>query len=154
VRGQSTGLAVILTIVALFSLSLLFPIKERMKKEAIEEGVFQIQYGTFYIQHISIDFFKPLFKEPFETVYFIFKDGRGLAITSNDYDYVDCDASVALRYIEDSERKIEDCWLIIHNHLTPRHMTLKDKGFRSYFRDRGFEGIFLIYHQSSGLLEW
>lgn len=88
-----------------------------------------------------------LFTEPFESVYFIMKDGTRFRKTNNYEDRVYVDIKNLEKELKTSQKsyKIKDIAVIIHNHLDNKEFAPDD--FKQYrkFKKYGFNGRFLLY---------
>lgn len=94
-----------------------------------------------------IDYWKKLFIEPVETIYFIMKDGIGFR-HSNQYEkliYVDIKELKKRLKTPARIYEIKDIAIIIHNHRIEKKFSDNDKRFHGDLKKYGFDGLFLIY---------
>ena len=89
-----------------------------------------------------------VFTEPFETAYFVFKDGT-IARFTNFLEFAIFFPPNLEEFFEVNGLKIEDIVFAIHNHLTPTRFSPADIGTYHYLKKRGFTGHFGIYYNFS-----
>jgi len=108
----------------------------------VKEGTLWLGYPAF-------------FSEPFETVVFVFRDGRWVSFTTQHDVIIDCPVSLMVEAIVKHGRLISDALFCVHNHFTPIGFTSGDRDARRYLVRKGFAGVFGIYHTASGRFrEW
>jgi len=95
----------------------------------------------------QINSWQELFTEPFESVYFIMKDGTRFRKTNNYDDRVYVDIDNLEKELKTSEKsyKIKDIAIIIHNHLDNKKFAPDDIKQYKKFKKYGFTGRFLLY---------
>jgi len=94
--------------------------------------------------------FASFFKEPVETILFIFKDGTYIAFTSLDEDFIAIPANAIVDFIAERHESLADAVFIVHNHRIPSPFSESDNRTYQYFKDRGFVGLYMIYFTGSG----
>ena len=104
--------------------------------------------SSVYIKYFSV--FEDLFKEPFETLVVLFDDWSGIAITTQDADRVDVPEARVVEEIKACGKELENVFAIVHNHQAPFGFSPQNHHFYHYLKDRGFDGVFLIYYPFSG----
>lgn len=107
--------------------------------------------GQTYIR--GWDFWGPYFREPFETVIFVFRDGQAFSFTSNIDLAIDAPPAQVQEYFARSGKTARDILVIIHNHLYPGNFSPKDRSFCRYFRECGFAGHFLLRRPGGEVVE-
>jgi hypothetical protein len=90
------------------------------------------------------------FREPFETVVFIFRDGSFLTFSTSDSTRVGVPISWVVESIEGTGRAVSDSILCVHNHFIPVGFSPVDRESDSYLRGKGFRGVFGIYYTTNG----
>ena len=101
------------------------------------------------------DVISGFFREPFETIVFIFRDGSFLTFSTNDDNAVGVPISWVTGMIEKTGRSISDIILCVHNHFQPSGFTSPDVGSYRYLRGKGFRGVFGIFYTATGTFrEW
>jgi len=109
--------------------------------------------SSFISESVSItggSIIKGFFREPFETVVFIFRDGSFLTFSTNDDKSVSVPISWVITSIQRSGRAVSDIILCVHNHFSPSGFTPGDVDAYRYLTGRGFWGVFGIYYPVSG----
>ena len=87
------------------------------------------------------------FTEPFESAYFLFKDGTLIRFTNHLESMIffpDLE-----EFFETYGLEIKDLLIVVHNHLTPNRFSSADIGTYHYLKKRGFVGHFGIYYPFS-----
>lgn len=90
------------------------------------------------------------FSEPFETVVFIFRDGKYLTYSTHDEKHINVPISVIAEDIVKSGHPIRECLLCVHNHFSPVGFTRGDEAAFEYLKRKGFKGVFGIYYTATG----
>ena len=102
---------------------------------------------AIYITEANI--FRACFKEPFERLVFVMKDGNSITYTTHH----ETSVRASYPYFRSSLRKkgyeISDIIYCIHNHLTKPFFSEGDVNFCRHMRNDGFVGIFALYCQPS-----
>ena len=93
---------------------------------------------------------KGIFRDPFEKVVFLFRDGTFLVFSTGHEKAVLVPIAWILHFIEESGRDIKDCLLIVHNHFSPMGFSESDLQTYQYLYRKGFRGVFGIYYPSTG----
>jgi len=95
----------------------------------------------------EVNIWQQLFTEPFESVYFIMKDGTRFRKTNNYRDRVYVDIDNLEKELKTSEKsyKIKDIAVIIHNHFDNKKFAPDDIKQYKKFKKHGFNGRFLLY---------
>ena len=108
----------------------------------------RVSHGdTVYVTEASI--FRECFKEPFERIAFVMKDGNAITYTTHD-EYCVATSYGRIRYsLKEKGYQISDVIFCIHNHLISPFFSKADKDFCRWMRNDGFTGIFAIYHYPS-----
>jgi len=91
-----------------------------------------------------------MFREPFETVVFLFRDGSVVTFSTHDAATIDAPISMLVDYLKKSGRSLKDCLIVVHNHFTPAGFTMGDESSYGYLKFRGFRGVFGIYYTATG----
>ena len=91
-----------------------------------------------------------MFREPFETVVFLFRDGSVVTFSTHDASTIDAPISMLVDYLKKSGRSLKDCLIVVHNHFTPAGFTMGDESSYAYLKFRGFRGVFGIYYTATG----
>ena len=73
------------------------------------------QNPTVYIETGNL--YEDWFKEPFEKLYFVFKDGTVMAFSTHHAHTVDVNITWIIDRIRTEGREIADILLIVHNHF-------------------------------------
>jgi hypothetical protein len=94
-----------------------------------------------------------IFKEPFETAVFLFKDGAVLTFSTHEADRVGVAIQTIVEWVGKTGRSIKDCLRVVHNHFSPGGFTDSDRYTYNYLKTKGFIGVFGIYHTSSGVFQ-
>jgi hypothetical protein len=89
------------------------------------------------------------FSEPFETVVFVFRDGRWVSFSTQHAEFIDCPVSMMVEAITKGGRKVADIAFCVHNHFSPIGFTPGDKDARYYLDRKNFRGIFGIYYPAN-----
>jgi hypothetical protein len=111
------------------------------------DGTFQ-ESQTLYISQGSI--YSTFFKEPFETVVFIFPDGSFSSYSTHDDGKISASINTIVESLEKSGKRIVDCEKVVHNHFTPIGFTEADKRTYGFLKAKGFHGVFAIYYTVTG----
>lgn len=117
--------------------------------------------GLIYLLMISCVFagekkrinpWQQLFTEPFESVYFIMKDGTRFRKTNNYSDRVYVHIGKLEKELKTPEKnyKISDIATIIHNHFVNKEFAPDDIKQYKKFKKHGFKGRFLLYCHRTG----
>ena len=93
---------------------------------------------------------KLIFREPFESVVFLFRDGSFVVFSTGHDKAIAVPASWLLDYIRETGRDIKDCLLVVHNHFAPTGFSESDLQTWHYLVRNGFTGVFGIYYPASG----
>lgn len=91
-----------------------------------------------------------MFKEPFETVIFFFRDGSFLTYSTRDDKLIDAPISFIYDAVLETGRSIADCLLVVHNHFSPMGFSPGDQRSYEYLKAKGFHGVFGIYYPATG----
>jgi len=91
--------------------------------------------------------FKSCFKEPFERIVFVMKDGNAITYTTQDESHVRLSYGWFRQNLKRRGYAISDIIYCIHNHLKNPFFSQADRSLCGYMRHDGFEGVFAIYHQ-------
>ena len=98
--------------------------------------------------------FAPFFKEFYESLLVILKDGMVVFFTEQ---RVDCIQSLSthclINVIEYFGYRIDDVAIIVHNHNLPKPISKRDKKFCRSLGKYGFKGKFLVFYPVSGLVK-
>ena len=91
--------------------------------------------------------FEMTLKAPYEILILFFRDGDMLQFTN----YLDNGVYISdiLGRLKEHNKDIKNCFLIMHNHLTPARFTPIDIKFLHRIRRHGFTGEFGIYYPFS-----
>ena len=100
---------------------------------------------TIYITEGNI--FRACFKEPFERIVFVMKDGNSLTYTTHHEHSIRVSFAYFRQSIKKKGYEIVDIIYCIHNHLISPRFSERDKTFCRHMRNDGFAGIFALYHQ-------
>ncbi|MBA7535161.1 hypothetical protein ES705_27414 [subsurface metagenome] len=121
-----------------------------MKTKILTLGlVFLLMLGSLFPaeKKKEINPWQSLFTEPFESVYFIMKDGTRFRKTNNYEELVYVDIDNLEKELKTSEKNysIKEIKIVIHNHRWKNHFTRSD--YRQYWtlKSYGFDGLFLMY---------
>lgn len=90
------------------------------------------------------------FREPFETVVFIFRDGSFLTFSTNDEKSVAAPTSWLVESIQKTGRVVPGIVFCVHNHFSPLGFTPGDRDAYRYLKGKGFRGVFGIYYTATG----
>lgn len=99
-------------------------------------------------------FWEVHFREAFETVIFVFRDGTAYAFTSSIDFGVLIPPAVIIGYFKRDGKEVSDLIIVIHNHIYPGGFSDKDKQFCRYLRSLGFKGHFLLYGPRGTVIEY
>ena len=113
----------------------------------------QSAFSSFTAESVSVtvgSVISGFFREPFETVVFIFRDGSFLAFSTSDDKAVSAPISWVTESIQKSGRSAADIILCVHNHFSPVGFTPGDIDAYEYLKGKGFRGVFGIYYTASG----
>jgi len=135
-------MAIILFLVAVLCTIFAIATYEATPRSGAMVAPAQVQLPCYITYGSALD---DLFKEPFESGVFIFKDGRIFIFTNNLPNAVVYPDFVAI--FKKFNLRIEDCIMQVHNHLIPSNFSEADKRFLTYIRALGFKGIFALYIQ-------
>jgi len=100
---------------------------------------------AIYVTEANI--FRQCFKEPFERIVFVMKDGNSLTYTTHHEHSIRLSYAYFRQSIMKKGYKIVDIIYCIHNHLIKPVFSQADINFYRYMRNDGFTGIFALYHQ-------
>jgi hypothetical protein len=114
--------------------------QQTVRVSMTKKGVFNLAYEN--------DSFKPLFKEPSETLVVIFNNGRCLLFSERDVDAVGVSARALSDLFNEMGFRMDDVAIIVHNHLKPAWFSPQDKRFCHQLIWFGFQGKFLVYFPS------
>jgi len=88
------------------------------------------------------------FTEPFETIYFIMKDGAPFRYSNKNKKGIYMNIEVLqerLKKVKGKDYSIKDIAVFIHNYYTRCKFSLEDRKFYRKFKRYGFNGLFLLY---------
>ena len=100
---------------------------------------------TIYVTEASI--FRACFKEPFERIVFLMKDGNAITYTTHHEPFVIMNYGWFRQALKKRGYQISDVIYCIHNHLSSPRFSPKDKDLYRWMKNDGFTGIFALYHQ-------
>ena len=103
---------------------------------------------SIYITEANI--FRACFKEPFERLVFVMKDGNSFTYTTRDETSVRASYPYFRSSLKKKGYEISDIIYCIHNHLAVPVFSEADKKFCRHMREDGFVGIFALYYQPTG----
>lgn len=115
---------------------------------AVFDGIAAMGAGSVVMDEGSI--LAGFFREPFETVVFIFRDGSFLTFSTGHDKLVDFPISWMVESIVKSGRAVSGAILCAHNHFSPVGFTAGDRDSYRYLRGKGFNGVFGIFYTASG----
>jgi hypothetical protein len=156
-RTESMALVVVgcILILALGAGSIMLKLLEARTEARETMAVFDGIEGNPSADSVLItsgNVFKSFFREPFESVVFIFRDGTFLTYSTQHDKAIEVPISWIAENIVQNGHSIPAILLCVHNHFTPVGFTPGDKDSYRYLRGRGFRGIFAIYYTVSGKL--
>jgi len=97
------------------------------------------------------DICSAFFREPFETVVFMFRDGKFITFsTGHEKTIAIPSVGWIVEQIKARGRRIEDCMFVVHNHFSPAGFSESDLMTWKYLCRKGFSGVFGIYYTASG----
>ena len=103
---------------------------------------------AIYVTEANI--FRACFKEPFERLVFVMKDGNSFTYTTHHETSVKASYPYFRSSLRKKGYKISDIIYCIHNHLTAPVFSEADRKFCRHMRNDGFAGIFALYYQPTG----
>lgn len=89
--------------------------------------------------------FNKAFKEPFESIYFVFYNGDWLRLTTHYGPSTFIDAYYILNFLKKEKRNLEDVAIIIHNHFARPILSDGNRIAMKRLKGMGFRGSFCIY---------
>lgn len=108
-------------------------------------------HGAFppgiYVQTGNI--YEGFFKEPFESVVIIVRDGRCFVVSTHHDKVIAVGPAQIYEYLLRENVNIEDIIVIVHNHLYPNGFSPGDDFFYHYFCKRGFRGVYCIWYPAT-----
>jgi len=135
---------------------------EEAKRFALILGLWLLVYFLLYTALVNPisesvyiktgNIYKGFFKEPFETILFIFKDGDFFTFTNQYADEIHLPIGYLEEFLKKQGKKIEDIEIVIHNHNTPNNFSLPNHQYYYRLKKRGFNGKFKIYYPFNGLV--
>ena len=97
--------------------------------------------------------FGSFFKEPFEILLIVFKDGeKSLTFTTRDEILIDLEMHELQYLLEKRGRRVKDIAFTVHNHLTPERPTPGDRRAHNALKGMGFKGPSFVYYPATGEL--
>jgi hypothetical protein len=93
--------------------------------------------------------FPRFFKEPFETVVFLFKDGQFMTFSTHQEKSIEWPVESMMERIKKGGLKLEDCIWIVHNHFGLAPFSQANTCTLSILQRNGFSGEFSIYYTAS-----
>lgn len=103
---------------------------------------------TVYIKKGNL--FKEFFREPFESAVFIFKDGTFYVFSTHHEIGIFYPVAYILDYFKKNGKDMKDVAIIVHNHQEPTPFSPGNNTVYHYLKNRGFNGLFIIYYPFSG----
>jgi hypothetical protein len=97
----------------------------------------------------SGNIFSAFFKEPFERVVLLARDGTFYAFTTQDENAIAVYPEQIYKHLLKQGTEAKDLVIIIHNHWYPDKFSPGDLCFYRYFVKRGFQGSFCIFYSYS-----
>lgn len=91
--------------------------------------------------------FRECFKEPFERIVVVMKDGNAITYTTRDEHFIGLGYGWFRQSLGGKGYEMPDIIYCIHNHLRSPFFSQADKNFCRRMKSDGFAGIFAIYHQ-------
>lgn len=128
----------IIGLIILFVCIFIFwPKGAQYKERVVHEEIFKCYKGNIFSQ---------LFKEPFEIIVFIFKDGTFYAFTNQEENKV---SVPTMDFFEKEKINLADVVFIIHNHFGHPRFSSADIRIDNWLRRNGFKGYFCLYVQAN-----
>ena len=100
---------------------------------------------TIYVTEANI--FRTCFKEPFERIVFLMRDGNSLTYTTHHEHSIRVNFAYFRQSIKKRGYETRDIIYCVHNHLISPRFSEADIRLYRYMRGDGFTGIFALYHQ-------
>lgn len=104
-------------------------------------------YNRDVIYVTEANIFRACFKEPFERIVFVMKDGNAITYTTHHETFVGASYPFFRQSLKKRGYAVSDIIYCIHNHLTAPIFSEADKNFCRHMRNDRFAGIFALYHQ-------
>jgi len=108
-------------------------------------GFYASNGDTVYITESNI--FNQCFKEPFERIVFVMKDGNAITYTTHHEPFVIMSYGWFRQALKKRDYQISDIIYCIHNHLCSPKFSPRDKELYRWMKNDGFAGVFALYHQ-------
>lgn len=155
IRAAGTFVLIVIVTLALYRI---FPSKIEpvfLLSENTEHASFDgtIPQDPLTLYQTEWNIYASMFKEPFETAVFMFKDGTILTYSTHEASRVGVAAQTIVEWTKKSGKNIKDCLLVVHNHFSPAGFTDSDRYTYNYLKNKGFKGVFGIYYTATGMFQ-